>query len=87
MINYTAFCRCHGEEGNVVFELANDKNVLSSDAPRYDKFNFVRSNGDAVPEGISEKLMSLGFQIFDSNDKVDEKRTYNGSLGNYFAQE
>lgn len=87
MLNQTILQRCHGEEGNVVFELANDKNVLSSDAPRYENFNFVRSDGSAVPEAISDRLMSFGFQTFDSNDKVDEKRAYNGSLGNYFAKE
>lgn len=79
------FCRCHGEVGNVVYELAKDKNVLSSDVPRYDHFNFVRSNGEIIPEEISRKLVALSSDILNRNDKRMEKCEYNGSLGNYFA--
>lgn len=79
------FNRCHGEGGNVVYEMAKDKNVLSSDMPRYDSFNFVRSNGEIIPEKTSRKLVALSASILNRHDKQKEKRAYNGSLGNYFA--
>lgn len=65
--------------------MAKDKNVLSSDVPRYESFNFVRSDGKIIPEKISRKLVALSANILNRNDKQKEKREYNGSLGNYFA--
>lgn len=78
-------CRCHGEDGNVVYEMAKDKNLLSSNVPRYDEFHFVRSNGESIPKNISEKLVDLATNILNRKDKQSEKRAYHGSLGNYFA--
>lgn len=77
--------RCHGEDGNDVYAMAKDKNVLSSDIPRYGSFNFVRSNGEIIPDEISSKLVALSANILNRNDKRKEKQEYNGSLGNYFA--
>lgn len=86
--NYILFVewnRCHGEDGNVVYEMAKDKNLLSSNIPRYDVFNFVRSNGEIIPENKSQKLAKLASDILNRKDKQREKRAYHGSLGNYFA--
>ncbi|XP_031636092.1 spermine oxidase-like [Contarinia nasturtii] len=77
---------CHGESGNVVYEMAKDKNLLSSNVPTYKTFNFVRSNGEEIPAEISERLTKLAMGILDRNDREREKRAYHGSLGNYFAQ-
>lgn len=66
--------------------MAKDKSLLSSNVPKYEQFNFVRSNGEKIPDDLSAKLTKLAGQILDRNDKRDEKRTYNGSLGNYFAE-
>lgn len=76
--------RCHGEKGNVVYELAKDKNILSSNPPRYADFNFVRSNGETVPEEIAAKLTSITWNIIENSD--EEMRQYNGSLGNFFSE-
>lgn len=48
--------RCHGEKGNVVYELAKDKNLLSPSSPDYTSFNFVRSNGEQILKTIVDKL-------------------------------
>lgn len=77
--------RCHGEEGNVVYDMAKDKHLLSSNVPRYDTFNFVRSNGQKIPENVSQKLVKLASEILNRKNKRNEKRAYHGSLGNYFA--
>lgn len=84
-MNSGLLCRCHGEEGNVVYEMAKDKNLLSSNVPKYDVFNFVLSNAEPIPQEVSEKLINLASEIVDRNDKRIEKRAYHGSLGNYFA--
>lgn len=65
--------------------MAKDKNILASNVPRYENFNFVRSNGELIPEEITRKLVALSANILNRNDKRKEKREYNGSLGNYFA--
>lgn len=78
--------RCHGEKGNVIYEMAKDKNLLSSNVPTYRTYNFVRSNGDVIPPKTCERLTKLAMGILDREDHKAEKRAYHGSLGNYFAQ-
>lgn len=88
MVNFIQLIliRCHGEENNVVYEMAKNKNVLSSNKPRYELFDFVRSNGEKVPQPLANKLVGLAEEILDRNDKRDEKFSYNGSFGNYFSE-
>lgn len=69
----------------MVYEMAKDKNVLSSDKPRYETFEFVRSDGERVPDKITEKLVTLADEILDRDDNREEKHAYDGSFGNYFA--
>lgn len=83
---FNFMCRCHGEEDNIVYDLAKDKNLLSSCPLRWDKYRFVSSDGRPLPEKISEKLSDLCMNISES-DKVDEMKSYNGSLGNFIAKE
>lgn len=83
-VNY--LFRCHGEKNNVVYELAKDKNLLSSSSPDYTSFNFIRSNGERIPNNIGNELSELYSNII-YGDKYDvEKREYKGSLGNFFAE-
>lgn len=81
------FCwfRCHGEEGNCVYELARDKNLLSSCKFKWEIFDFMRTNGEAIPQSISHKLSHLGLHIYESSDFTAEALAYNGSMGNFFA--
>lgn len=77
--------RCHGEKGNVVYDLAKDKNLLSASHTDYTSFNLIRSNGEQIPKSIGDKLTKLYLEIiFDERYDV-EKREYNGSLGNFFS--
>lgn len=78
--------RCHGEEGNVVYEMARDKNLLSSCKLKWEVFDFIRSNGDAIPQSTSHKLSDLCMDIYASDEIIAEKLAYNGSLGNFFAE-
>lgn len=76
--------RCHGEDGNVVHELARDKNLLSSCTFQWEKYDFIRTNGEAISQLKSHKLSQLGLNIYDGDDP--EKSVYNGSVGNFFAE-
>ena len=78
--------RCHGEKGNVIYEMARGKDLLSSNIPTYKTYNFVRSNGEVIPAKVSERLTKLAMSILDRDDHREEKLAYHGSLGNYFAQ-
>lgn len=70
-----------------MYEMAKDKNVLSSCQLKWDNFHFVRSNGEALPVQMSEKLSKLCMEICEADDKTEEMRAYNGSLGNFYAKE
>lgn len=78
--------RCHGEKGNVVFELAKDKNLLASTTPDYSSFNFVQSNGEEIPKSVGDKLSELYTKLIYGNEHDLEKREYRGSLGNFFTE-
>lgn len=60
--------------------------MLSSDKPRYESYEFVRSDGERVPQKIAEKLITLNNEILHRDDKQEDKNAYEGSFGNYFAK-
>lgn len=68
----------------MVFELAKDKDLLSSNSPNYLTFQLIQSDGTVIPQDVSNKLTSLGFAITETNE--EQKRLYDGSLGNYFME-
>lgn len=76
--------RCHGEEDNVVYELAKNKNLLEANSMRYDLFTLMRSDGSTVPTEVSEKLMLLAITIVE--EYKDEMKLYTGSLGNFIME-
>uniref|UniRef100_T1H025 Amine oxidase domain-containing protein n=1 Tax=Megaselia scalaris TaxID=36166 RepID=T1H025_MEGSC len=73
---------CHGEENNVVYELVRDKNVLDSTGSVYYDYKCIRSNGDVVPDDVTEKLKEILDKAYE--DKDDLLKNYNGSLGTYY---
>lgn len=78
--------RCHGEKGNVVYDLAKEKNLLSSSSSDYTSFNFIRSNGEEIPKNIANKLTSLYYKYIFEREYDEEKRKYKGSIGNFFTE-
>lgn len=66
--------------------MAKDKDVLSSNVPRYETFNLIRSNGEQIPEKITEKLMNMTWSILDREIDREGKGSYEGSFGNYVAE-
>lgn len=80
------FDRCHGEKDNVVYEMAKDKNLLAGGSEFVMLENFIRSNGEKLPDELTAKIASLAFEIYEGDSYDDEKTAYHGSLGNFFAE-
>lgn len=66
--------------------MAKDKDLLSSNVPRYEEYNFVRSNGEAIPTQITDKLMEMAWSIIERPNGREEKKAHEGSFGNYVAE-
>lgn len=66
--------------------MARDKNLLSSCKLKWELFDFIRSNGDAVSQSKSHKLSQLGMNVYESSGISADRLAYNGSLGNFFAE-
>lgn len=77
---------CHGEDGNVVYAMAKDKNVLAHSHEEDFSTTFIRSNGQRIPTEVSKKLLDLMASIHESSVDKDKNATYHGSYGNYFAK-
>lgn len=75
-----------GEVGNVVYEMAKDKNLLATGTEALGYYNFIRSNGDKVPHELAVKLFDLSMEI-ERGEKYDaEMLNYKGSMGNFFVE-
>lgn len=77
--------RCHGEKGNVVYEMAKDKNVLEHAASK-PRDIYIRSNGEVVPTTLSDKVFALAYEIYDGVKYQKERDSFQGSFANFFAQ-
>lgn len=78
--------RCHGEVDNVVYELAKGKDLLDSSSPNYTSFNMLLSDGTEIPKELADQITAMAFEIIDGDKYTEEKRTYSGSLGSFFAE-
>uniref|UniRef100_A0A182K5Y6 Amine oxidase domain-containing protein n=1 Tax=Anopheles christyi TaxID=43041 RepID=A0A182K5Y6_9DIPT len=75
---------CHGEKGNVVYELvsAHPAELLLQSSIIADDAALVQSNGERVGNELVEKLSTLAEQITES----EERSLYAGSLGHFFTE-
>lgn len=64
--------------------MAKDKDLLSPNTPDLKITQCYRSNGEEAPRHLTDKLLKLGDEILEEDDK--EKDNYNGSVGNFFAE-
>ncbi|XP_053680326.1 uncharacterized protein LOC128731244 [Anopheles nili] len=72
---------CHGEKGNVCYELGSKYSVFDSNSARYERFVLTRSNGEQIPKEQSEKLLGLIWSILETHKH--ELTGYRGSLGSF----
>lgn len=74
---------CHGEINNVVYEMANGKDLLSTHVTDVSISNLFKSNGEEIPREMTNKLDAMVHEILGGFD--EEKSVYSGSMGNFFA--
>lgn len=82
MLYVLFYLRCHGENDNVVFELANKYDLLGNF--EMDTFQLIKSDGTVLPTEISDKLVKLFFSISDVYE--EEMKLYKGSLGDFITE-
>lgn len=75
-----------GEKGNVIYELAKDKNLLERSVDVLGYYKIIQSDGQEIPSELSTKLVDVAMEIYDDEKHDEEKRTYHGSFGNFFAE-
>lgn len=69
---------------NASFILANPHNLLASATTKYDKFLFIKSNGEEVDQEKGDKLLSIAMQTVECFK--DEIGSYRGSLGSFIIE-
>lgn len=77
----------HGEEGNVVHELAQPLGLLDSsyNLNDFDKQTFVNSQGVVMPQAESAEVWKFYYMINDKAEKDLKNAT--GSYGDYFIKQ
>lgn len=73
--------RCHGEKGNIVFDLVKDHKVLDISDISYPNVNFFRSTGQLLDNEKCGRLMALCLLILENSEK--DLEDCKGSLGGY----
>lgn len=60
--------------------------IISCEASLGERFKFIRSNDDAVPDDVTKKLHSLALEIYEGDAYNNERNKYEGSIGNFFGE-
>lgn len=74
---------CHGEQDNIVHQLAAKHDLLESTGPVYENYQCVRSNREVLPDNVANRLKGI---VGDSLvTRQLELRHCSGSLGSYLS--
>uniref|UniRef100_A0A182K325 Amine oxidase domain-containing protein n=1 Tax=Anopheles christyi TaxID=43041 RepID=A0A182K325_9DIPT len=74
---------CHGEVGNVVYQLASVyPTLLKSSIIADEDAVLIRSSGAPVPEAVADRLQTMAEGIIES----EQRDSFAGSLGDFFTQ-
>lgn len=74
---------CHGEQDNIVHQLAAKHDLLESTGPVYENYQCVRSNREVLPDNVANRLKAI---VGDSLvTRQLELRHCSGSLGSYLS--
>lgn len=76
---------CHGEVGNVVYDMAHPLDLLESSMPFYTSMCFVESSGQIVSSDVGSWLLGMCLDITDEAGK--ELKNYPHSLGDFITSE
>lgn len=71
---------CHGEVGNVIYEMAKNLDLLQTTKGPSDGFEYRYSNGETADKSLTSKLEKLALEIADD---AEAYKKYEGSFGNF----
>ncbi|XP_017867253.1 PREDICTED: spermine oxidase-like [Drosophila arizonae] len=74
---------CHGEQDNIVYQLASQKDLLESTGPVYENYQCVRSNREVLPDNVANRLKAIVGDSLVSRQM--ELQHCSGSLGSYLT--
>lgn len=74
---------CHGEVGNVVYEMAKPLGLLESSVIREDVFIYKESNGESPDSQVLARLLNLTGEV---ESREDDMKTFNGSVGSFMEK-
>ncbi|XP_074041191.1 uncharacterized protein isoform X2 [Leptinotarsa decemlineata] len=73
----------HGEEGNIVYQMVKDLDLLSPSHNTYDDNTYFLSDGTVVDKNTTDKLFEICSRVMDD---VDDALKYPGTFGKYFIK-
>lgn len=77
----------HGEEGNIVFQMASDRKLVSDKRETIQQFinsTFVTSSGRQIKSDHIREYMNIAYSVLDDSPKDDLERFM--SLGELFQK-
>lgn len=77
----------HGEEGNVVFQLASAQNLVSDQRETIQQFTnstFITSSGSEIKSNHLREYLNVAFSVLDDSPKDDLERFM--SIGELFQK-
>lgn len=61
---------CHGEEGNIVYDMIKDLDLVTPSFNTYDNNTFYSSNGKIIDKSIAEPLQEFYFTFGKSGEEM-----------------
>ncbi|KAL1456181.1 hypothetical protein WDU94_000928 [Cyamophila willieti] len=71
----------HGQEGNPVFQMAKEHQLVKEECPSYSGIMLVNSSRVPMDKDVDHKLLKMMDEIINEHD--EDMLKYNGSLGDY----
>jgi spermine oxidase len=75
---------CHGQKGNIVYDLVKDLDLLSSSHNNYTDFSFYSSDGSVVDRSVTDRLLEILDEVADDEEAA---RKAKGTYGDYVTNE
>lgn len=72
----------HGENGNLVYEMVKDLDMLSPSVKMFEDMTFYLPDGTMLDKNLTDKLCKIAENVLSDKDAKKE----NDTLGNYFIK-
>lgn len=74
---------CHGERGNVVYDMVKNMNLLEPSIHNYFYMNMYESSGKLIEKSVTDKLFDMWLDIDENSDAHGGSGS---SYGEYFTE-